>query len=151
MFLDVGERSEEGMAQRRRAVEVAVVRAGLSGVRPEPLCCLEVRSLGREREPFDLAVVFGKILQDFRLLMIRGVVLNQIDPMATAVIMRQQVAVDESQIRLGVEVFGLVSPHKIAVRHADRAAPTCDRGWGSAETTPRPRKRSPPLRAGRFF
>jgi len=62
---------------------------------PEPLRRIEVRRIGRQREDFDLAVVFGKKLQDFGLLMIRGVVLNQIDPMAAAVIMRQQVSVDE--------------------------------------------------------
>ena len=88
MFLDVVESSEQGVAQRRRAVEVAVVRAGLPGVMPEPLRGIEVRRIGRQRKDFDLAVVFGKKLQDFRLLMIRGVVLNQIDPMAAAVIMR---------------------------------------------------------------
>jgi hypothetical protein len=66
MFLNVGESSEEGVTQRRRAVEVAVVRAGLSGVKPEPLRRIEVRRIGRQREDFDVAVVSGKKLQDFR-------------------------------------------------------------------------------------
>src|SRR5882757_8288877 len=40
--------------------------------------------------------------------------------MAAAVIMRQQDAIDERQIRLGVEVLLLVSPNKIAGGNADR-------------------------------
>ena len=96
------------------------MRAGLSGVMPEPLGRIEVRRVGRQREDFDVAVVFGKEFQDFRFLMIRGVVLNQIDPMAAAVIMGQQVSIHERQISVGVEVFGLVPPDKIAGGHADR-------------------------------
>ena len=41
--------------------------------------------------------------------------------MAAAVIMRQQVFVPERQIGLRVEIFGLVTPGKIAGGHTDRA------------------------------
>src|SRR6266403_435387 len=88
---------------------------------PEPLRRIEVRRIGGKGEYLDLAVVFGKKLQDFGLLVIRGVVLNQIDSVTTAVIMRQQVSVYERQIGLGVEVFRLVPPDKIAARHTDRS------------------------------
>ena len=87
---------------------------------PELLRRIEVRRIGWKRKHFDLAVVFGKELQDFRLLVIRSVVLDEIHPMAAAIRVRQQVSVDEGELRLRVAVFGLVPPHKIAARHTDR-------------------------------
>ena len=88
MPLDIGERGEQRLAERRWRVEITVVGARLPGVLPEPLRRIEVRRVGRQREHLELAVVLGKIRQDFGLLVIRGVVLNQIDPMAAAVVMR---------------------------------------------------------------
>ena len=43
MSLHVGERGEQRPAERLRAVEVTVVRAGLPGVLPEPLRRIEIR------------------------------------------------------------------------------------------------------------
>src|SRR5947208_10398208 len=62
--------------------------------------------------------------------------------MAAAVIMRQQDAIDERQIRLGVEVLLLVSPNKIAggsaseiispllgdAKYSNLSSPRCSRG-----------------------
>ena len=56
---------------------------------PEPFRGIEIRRIGRKRKHLDVAVMFGEKLQDFGFLVIGGVVLNQINPMATAVIMRQ--------------------------------------------------------------
>ena len=102
-------------------IEVSVVRALHAGVMPEALCGVEIRRIGRKMTHFHVTVMFGKELQDLGLLVIRRVVLDQIDPMATAVIVRQQIFLQESQVSLGVEVFGLVTPHKLAGGHADRA------------------------------
>ena len=79
MLLPIGKRGGPRLAERLRRVEVAVVRAGLAGVRPEPLRGVEVRRIGGQQEHLDLAVVLGKKLQDFGLLVIRGVVLDQIE------------------------------------------------------------------------
>jgi hypothetical protein len=87
---------------------------------PEPLRRIEIRRIGRKRKHRDLPIVFAKKFKDFGLLVVGSVILNQIDSMAPAVIMRQQLSVDERQISLGVEVFGLVPPEEITGRHTDR-------------------------------
>ena len=86
---------------------------------PEPLGRIEIRRIGRKWKHRDLPIMFGEKFQDFGLLVIRGIVLDQIDPMVATVIMREQFSVDERQISLGVEVFGLVPPEEIGGGHAD--------------------------------
>ena len=76
-------------------IKVSIVRALLAGVMPEPLRGIELRRIGWEPKHFDLAGVFGNVRQDFGLLVIGGVVLNQIDPVAAAVIVRQQFFIQE--------------------------------------------------------
>jgi hypothetical protein len=95
------------------------VRALFAGVMPEPLGRIEIGRIGRKWKHCDLPVMFGKKFQDFGLLVIRGIVLDQIYPMVATIIMREQCSVDERQISLGVEVFGLVPPDEIAGGHAD--------------------------------
>ena len=120
MVLHVGEGREQRLAQRRRSIEVAVVCALLPGVLPKPLGCVEIRRVRRKGKHFDLPPVFGKELQNLGLLVIRGVILNQVYPMAAPVIMGQQIFIEEGQISLRIEVFSLVTPGEITAGHADR-------------------------------
>lgn len=94
--------------------------AGLPGVMPEPLRRNEIRSIGRQRNHCELAVVLGTARQEFGLLVIRRVVLAAIDPVASPVKMREQVALDEGELRLGIAGFGLMPPPQSAARHTDR-------------------------------
>ena len=94
--------------------------AFLSGVVPKAFGGIKVRRIGGQREHLEVAVMFGKELQNFGLFVKRGVVLNQIHAMAAAIKMRQQFFIHERQVSFGVEVFGLVPPDKIAGGHADR-------------------------------
>jgi len=87
---------------------------------PKSLRGVEVRRIRGQREHFNVTLVLGKVLQDFGFLMKGGVVLNQIHPMARAVIMRQQLLIHERQVRFGVEVLGLVPPDKITGGHTHR-------------------------------
>ena len=66
-------------------VEVAIVGAGHPRVMPEPLRRVEVRRIGWKEKHLDLSVMLGKILQDFRLLVIGRIILNEKHPMTAAV------------------------------------------------------------------
>ena len=70
-------------------VEVAIVGAGHARVMPEPLRRVEVGRIGWQEKHLDLAVVLGKIVQDFGLLVIGRIILNEKHPMTAAVKMWQ--------------------------------------------------------------
>ena len=146
MSSHIVERSEQRLAQGSRSVEVAIVGAGHSCVMPEPFRRVEVRRIGWKEKHLDLAVVLGKIVQDFRLLVIGRIILNEKHSMTAAVKMRTRGHADGTQDLLQCCVLrGWESAAD------NRAAPKCGRGWASAGRRLRPRKRSPPLRRGLFF
>ena len=62
-----------------------------------------------------------KPIIDLGLFMIGGIVLNQINPVASSIIGWQQDLFEKRHIRDGVEVFGLMAPYKPPVRNADGA------------------------------
>ena len=67
-----------------------------------------------------MAMTFKPIIH-LGLLMIGGIVLNQINPVVLLIIGWQQNLLEKRHIRDGVEVFGLMAPYKPPVGNADGA------------------------------
>ena len=85
MGLDVVESTVERAAEALGLLKVAIVGGVFSGVIPNPLRRVEFRTVGRQLEHFHVTTVLGEPLVGFPLFMIRGVVLNQEHPVATAI------------------------------------------------------------------
>ncbi len=119
MTLDVVEGGEQTLAQFFRRVKVTVVRGLHSGVVPNPFDGIELRRVGRKQIDFQPSAVRAEPFVDFRLLVIGGVVLYQVDSVVAPVKTRQQGMLQEFDVRSGVEVLGLVAVGEPAVRNID--------------------------------
>lgn len=90
-----------------------------SGVRSSVDCTVNPAAfVGQER--MGSLPLGGKPLIDFRVLVIGGIVVDQKDPVAPPVKRRQDFLGDKRGIRPGIEVFGLVPIHELAVGQSDR-------------------------------
>ena len=89
MALDMREGPEQGPAERLGCFKETVMGGVLAGVVPYSFSGVEFRPVRRQLEDLDMAPVLGKPVIGFALLVIRGVVLNQIDAMTASVKGRQ--------------------------------------------------------------
>jgi len=65
--------------------------------------------------------MLAKPIVDFRLFMVRGVVLDEINAMAAFVKCRQQDFLEKIDVILGVEILGLMAPREPTVIEGDGA------------------------------
>jgi hypothetical protein len=56
---------------------------------PEALRCIEIGRIGWQLKHCDLSLVFGKVRPDFRLLVVGGIVLDEIHTVGAVVILRE--------------------------------------------------------------
>lgn len=108
MLLHMIKSPEQRAAQLLGLFKKSVVRGVFACVVPNPFRRVEFRPVGGKLEHFHKAPMFGEPLIGFLLFVIGGVILNQIDPMAATVKSWNQYLIDESQIRLPLEIIQLV-------------------------------------------
>jgi hypothetical protein len=85
MMSDVIEFSEERVAKILWLFKEAIVRDVLASVIPDAFCGIQLRPVGRKLEHFHVAAVDFEPVVGFLFLVIRGVVLNQVDAVAAPV------------------------------------------------------------------
>jgi len=112
--LNVVKGREQRLAQFLRRIEVPIVGGLLSHVSPDLLYAVELGRIGRQQENFQALAICFEPFVDFGLLVIRGVVLNQVHAVIAPVETGQEYLVQETDVCLGIEILGLVSVGELA-------------------------------------
>ena len=114
MPLNVVKSRKQRLAQFFRHIEVSIVSGLLSRVSPDLLDAIEFGRIGRQLENFQALAVRFEPFVDFGLLVIRGVVLNQVHAVVPPVKTGQEYLIQETDVCLGIEILGLVSIGELA-------------------------------------
>src|SRR5277367_4931839 len=100
--------AKENFAQMFRFLEESVMRGVFARIVPNAFGGVEFRPVRRQLKNLQIAPVFGKPVVCLLFLVIGSIVLNQINPMAAAVIRRQENLIHEGQVGFPLEVIFLV-------------------------------------------
>ena len=119
MTLDIAEGAEQTLTQFFGSVEVMIVRGLHARVMPDPFDGVELRGIGGKQVDFQAAAVRAEPLIDFGLLVVGSVVLNQVDAVIAPVKTWQQRMLQKMDIRVGIEVLGLMLVRKLATGNID--------------------------------
>ena len=119
MVLDVFERVEQARAKLGGILEEAVVGSFPARVMPDPFLSVEFRGVFGQREDLDTLALLFEPSPNLRMGMIGSVVLNEIDPMASPIIGRQNDLLDKSLISQAVEILGLMPVGKLGTLQTD--------------------------------
>lgn len=112
--MNVVKSCEQRSAQFLRRIEIPIVSGLLSRVSPDLLNAVEFGRIGRQLEDFQALAICFEPFVDFGLLVIRGVVLNQVHTVVAPVKTRQEYFVQETDVCLGIEILGLVPVGELA-------------------------------------
>ena len=113
MVPHVIEPAEERVTKILRSFKEPIVSDVFARVVPDAFGRIQFRPVGREREHFHISAVRSEPVRDFRLGVIRGIVLNQVDAVTAAVEGGHHHLLHESQIGLPLKVIFLME-----ARHA---------------------------------
>ena len=113
--------AEQGAAQFGGRFEEAIVGGVLAGVVPDAFLGVEFRPVRRQLKPCQLAPVLRKIVIGFLLLVIGGVVPNEIDPVSAPVKGGQEHLLHKGQIGFPRKISFLVQLGEVRVVQAHRA------------------------------
>jgi hypothetical protein len=86
---------------------------------PDAFLCVEFRRILGQREDFEVPSLFLEPSPNLWMGVIGGVVLNQINPMAPAIIGRQDDLLDKGPISEVVEILGLVAVSELGPLQTD--------------------------------
>src|SRR5229473_8084810 len=115
MMPHVIESAEERVTQILRSFEEPIVRDVLARVIPDPFSRIQFRPVGWKLEDFQVAAVRFEPVIGFLLLVIRRVVLDQVDPVAAAVEGGHDHLLQESQIGLPLKMILLMEVDETGV------------------------------------
>ena len=115
MTANVIECAEQRLTEILGPLKESIVRGMLTRVIPNALCRVEFRPVGRKLEDFHVAAVFLEPVIGFLLLVVGGVVLNQIDPMSPAIESGNDDLIQEGQIRLPLKLLFLMQVDETGV------------------------------------
>lgn len=90
-----------------------------SDIVPKSFDGIQFGRIGGKQKDLDALAVFPKPVVDFRLLMIGGVVLDQIQPVTASIERGQQGPLQILDVGGSVEVLGLVAINKVSVIQGD--------------------------------
>ena len=90
-----------------------------SGVVPDPLDGIELGGVGGKQIYFQTLSIRAEPIVDFRLLVIGGVVLYQVDSVVALVKARQEGMLQEVDVGVCVEVLGLMAVGEFAAGNID--------------------------------
>lgn len=85
MTLNISEGAEQALTQFFGRVEVTIVCGLHARVVPDPFDCVELRRIGGKQIDFQTLAVRAEPFVDFGLLVIGGVILDQVDTMIAPV------------------------------------------------------------------
>src|SRR5438552_12831684 len=121
MVPHVIEPAEERVTKILRSFKEPIVSDVFARVVPDAFGRIQFRPVGREREHFHISAVRSEPVRDFRLGVIRGIVLNQVDAVTAAIEGGHHHLLHESQIGLPLKVIFLMEVDEIGVVQTDRS------------------------------
>ena len=118
MMSDVIEFCEERIAKILRLFKETIVCDVLASVIPYAFCRIQLRPVRRKLEHFHVAAVDFEPVVGFLFLVIRGVVLNQVDAVSAPVEGRHHHLFQEGQIGFPLEIILLMEVDEMGVVQA---------------------------------
>jgi hypothetical protein len=121
VFLHVLESAEEALAKVGGCLEEPVVGGFPARVMPDPLLRVEFRGVFGQGEDLDARALLLKPSPNLRMSMIGGVILDEINSMASSIIGWQKDVLDKSLIGQMVEILGLMPVSELGPLQTDGA------------------------------